>query len=333
MRRKLALVGAMIIAATWGQSTGTAAAEPDRTTGEAAIVNTRVVDDRQLDIEVYSPSMDDIVALRVLRPIDTSTPQPTLYLLSGVDGGSAKNTWISKTDIVDFFADKAVNVVIPAGGEASYYADWKNEDPALGHYMWSTFLTEELPPLIDAAYDTTGVNGVIGFSMSGTSSLNLAIRDPELYSAVGSFSGCARTSDPMGQAFVTTTVANFFGNATNMWGNYDDELWVENDPYVNAEKLRGTALYLSTRTGLPGRHDHLGSPWIRDEENMVDVLLKGGLIEAATADCTRRMAARLDELDIPAVVHLDEPGTHNWGYWQDDLHRSWPVLGPALGVE
>ncbi|MEZ5152968.1 hypothetical protein [Rhodococcus zopfii] len=60
--------------------------------------------------------------------------------------------------------------------------------------------------------------------------------------------------------------------------------------------------------------------------------MKGGLIEAATAECTRRMAARLDELNIPATVDLHDDGVHSWGYWQDDLHRSWPVIGGAIGA-
>lgn len=329
MRRISALtIVTTIVAATWGMGASTASADPD----DAHLVSTTVVDDRQVDIEVYSPSMDENIELRILRPADTATPGPALYVLSGVDGGSYNNSWMDQSDIVDFFSDKHVNVVIPKGGESSYYTDWKHDDPNLGRYKWATFLTEELPPVIDGAYATTGTNGLVGFSMSGTSSLNLAIAAPDLYEAVGSFSGCARTSDPLGQAFVTTTVVNFFGNPLNMWGSFDDPTWVANDPYVNAEKLRGTTLYLSSRTGLPGRYDTLESEWIKDEEDLADVVIKGGLIEAAAADCTRHMATRLDELDIPATVDIHDHGTHNWGYWQDDLHTSWSVLGPAIGA-
>ena len=32
----------------------------------------------------------------------------------------------------------------------------------------------------------------------------------------------------------------------------------------------------------------------------------------------------------PATVHLSGNGTHSWGYWQDELHRSWPTLDAAL---
>lgn len=138
--------------------------------------------------------------------------------------------------------------------------------------------------------------------------------------------------DPEIFADAGAATARFFGNPLNMWGPFDDPTWVANDPYVNAEKLRGTTLYLSSRTGLPGRYDNLESEWIKDEEDLTDVVIKGGLIEAAAADCTRRMATRLDERGIPATIDIHDDGTHNWGYWQDDLHNSWPVLGPAIGA-
>jgi S-formylglutathione hydrolase FrmB len=56
----------------------------------------------------------------------------------------------------------------------------------------------------------------------------------------------------------------------------------------------------------------------------------GGVIEAAVDDCTRRLATRLEELDIPAVFEFRPTGTHSWGYWEDDLHNSWPMLARAM---
>jgi diacylglycerol O-acyltransferase/trehalose O-mycolyltransferase len=25
-------------------------------------------------------------------------------------------------------------------------------------------------------------------------------------------------------------------------------------------------------------------------------------------------------------------GTHSWGYWEDDLHNSWPMLARSMGI-
>ncbi|RZK86031.1 MAG: esterase family protein, partial [Rhodococcus sp. (in: high G+C Gram-positive bacteria)] len=71
------------------------------------------IDDRQLNMYVYSAAMEKVILLEVIRPADTSVPRPTLYLLNGAGGGEDSATWQARTDVVDFFADKNVNVVTP----------------------------------------------------------------------------------------------------------------------------------------------------------------------------------------------------------------------------
>src|SRR6478752_438184 len=115
--------------------------------GGSHLVSTDKIDDRQLTMRVYSASMDRDIPLRVITPADTSAPRPTLYLLNGAGGGEDSATWQAKTDVVDFFADKNVNVVTPMEGAFSYYTDWEQTDPELGNNKWTTFLTQELPPI------------------------------------------------------------------------------------------------------------------------------------------------------------------------------------------
>ncbi|AOD24067.1 MULTISPECIES: alpha/beta hydrolase family protein [Rhodococcus] len=291
-------------------------------------------DDQQLLVYVYSASMDKEILLDVWRPADTSEPRPTLYLLNGAGGGEDSATWRFRTDAIEFFKDKNVNVVSPVGGKWSYYTDWKNEDPELGVNKWETFLTKEVPPLIDAALGTNGVNAIAGLSSSGTSVLQLPIAAPGLYQGVAAYSGCAQTSDPIGQQFVKLVVETWGGGDTrNMWGELDDPAWVENDPYVHAEELRGLDLYISNGTGLPGRYDTLAGPEIDGEVDVLaNQIIVGGVIEAATNYCTHNLRGRLDQLGIPATYNFRDSGTHSWGYWQDDLKDSWPVLEKALGL-
>lgn len=214
-------------------------------------------------------SMGRDIPLQVLRPADTSTPAPTLYLLNGVDGGKDDATWSVRTDAPKFFADKHVNVVTPLGGAFSYYTDWERPDPGLaksgnnnGVNMWTTFLTEELPPVIDSTFGTTGENALAGLSMAGTSVLDLAMAAPALYNSVGSFSGCAMTSPGIGQDFVKLVVAVGGGDAENMWGPYDGPGWPAHDPVVNADKLPRIPMYITTATGIPGPYDTLADPRI-----------------------------------------------------------------------
>nr|WP_246097933.1 alpha/beta hydrolase family protein [Rhodococcus spelaei] len=292
-------------------------------------------------LDVYSPSMQRSIPLEILRPTDTSTPAPTLYLLNGAGGGEDGATWKAQTDVAQFFADRHVNVVVPMAGAASYYTDWRRPDPGLaktgennGRNMWTTFLTEELPPVIDRKLHTTGANALAGLSMSGTAVLNLAIAAPELYRSVAAYSGCAMTSQAPGRQFVSLVVEAGGGDADNMWGPPGDPEWTAQDPYVNADKLPPIPIYVASGTGLPGTHDNLANPRLKGNAiTLGSQIVLGGVIEAATNYCTHRLADRTRDLGMTNVVFNFRPtGTHSWGYWQDDLHRSWQTLADALGV-
>ncbi|MEU5843011.1 alpha/beta hydrolase family protein [Rhodococcus sp. NPDC047139] len=337
-------IGGVLLGATLATVpfTGVAAADPI-TDGTAAIpavtspngskiTRLRPLNEHEVIVYVYSASMDREVQLDVWRPRDTSEPRSTLYLLNGAGGGEDSATWRYRTDARDFFADKNINVVSPIGGRWSYYTDWAKEDPELGVNKWTTFMTEEIPPLIDELLGTNGINAIAGLSSSGTSVFQMPIAAPGLYRGVAAYSGCAQTSDPIGQQFVKLTVETWGGgDTTNMWGPPDDPAWVENDPYVNAEGLRGLDLYISNGSGLPGPHDTLDGPGIDGNvEVLANQVVVGGVIEAATNYCTHNLKNRLDDLGIPATYNFRDSGSHSWGYWQDDLKDSWPVLSKAL---
>ncbi|MGW4366626.1 alpha/beta hydrolase [Nocardia takedensis] len=333
-RRTLLLAAACVLLAA-----PTAHASPDQTLPPAQAPDGSTIDSAvrtdqgYLDLEVYSAAMDTVIPVKVLPARDDSRPAPTLYLLNGAAGGHGGSSWFDRTDVPEFFADKHVNIVIPIGGAGSYFTDWLRPDPVLGRMAWTTFLTRELPPIIDTALNTTKANAIAGISMAATSVFQLAIAAPGLYRAIGSYSGCIRTSDPLGQAMVAAVVARSRGDAANMWGPPQDPAWTVNDPFLNAEKLRGTALYISTGTGLPGRFDTPISPGIDGDPNKyLDRLAVGGGVEAVTRYCVQTFGQRLAELGIPATVVIRPTGTHSWGYWQDELHDSWPLLAATLDL-
>ncbi|WP_336086227.1 alpha/beta hydrolase [Nocardia sp. SSK8] len=320
--RALAAVAAALLL-----STGTAGADASR------LDHIDRPGQRQQTLYVYSAAMDRVIPLQVITPYDTSAPRPTLYLLNGAGGGEDIANWYNQTDIVQFFADKNVNVVTPAAGKFSYYTDWQRDDPKLGRNKWQTFLTEELPPIIDATLNTTGVNAIAGLSMSATAVLNLAIAAPERYRAVGAYSGCASVADPMGRAYVDLVFARAGADPANMWGPPGDPAWRANDAYLNAEGLRGKAIYLSSATGLPGSAEAI-PPGASPGKiiGLTDQIVLGGAIEAAANLCTQRLAARLHELNIPAQTVFRPAGSHTWHYWEQDLHNSWPLLADAIGA-
>lgn len=308
-----------------------AGADSGDSSSRAKALARAVADGRVLELSVYSPSMKRHVPVRVLVPADRSMPRPTLYLLNGAGGGEGTGHWFEQTDIVDFVADKNVNVVVPMRGAYSYYTAWVKVDPVLGRNKWTTFLTSELPPLIDRKLNTTGVNAIAGISMAGTSSLSLAEAAPQLYRAVASYSGCAETSTNLGRLAIRAVVeGRGGGDIANIWGPVGSPGWRAHDPVVNAYKLRGKAIYISTGTGVPGPHDQLQGQGIDGKTTIyIDQIAVGGAIEAATHQCTLNLDRRLKQLGIPATVDY-APGTHAWPYWQDQLVKSWPMLESAL---
>ncbi|MTJ88798.1 esterase family protein [Nocardia seriolae] len=314
--------------------TGGALTDPVTRDG-SRIASVKVVDDRNLALEVYSAAMDKTVHLDVLRPADTSRPRPTLYLFNGTNAGTDAKNWRAQVpEVFDFLGTKDINVVVPTGGLASYYTDWRAPAPTLGVNTWKTFFTEELPPLIDAALGTNGRNAIAAVSMSATPALNLAVTKPGLFRAAATYSGCVQTSDPVGQSFARIVVASEGGDANNMYGPPGDPMWADNDPYLHADRLRGLELFVSAGNGLPGVYYVVDGQYVLDPGvgGFLAHMIYDGTIEAATGYCTRNLAAKLTELGIPVTVDLPPNGTHSWAVFRDELYKSWPVLARGLGV-
>lgn len=332
--RTIAACVALLLAAVLG-GTNPAAAGPVAASAPDGTRVLRTVDGpgRLRTLWVHSTAADTDLAVQVLPAARPDAPAPVLYLLNGASGGDGGTNWLDQTDTAAFFADKQVTVVIPVGGAGSYFTDWQRDDPVLGRQRWGTFLTRELPPIIDAAFHGTGRNAIAGVSMAGTSVFGLALTAPGLYRAVGAYSACVQTSDVTGRAFVRAVVARWHGNATNMWGPPGDPAWAANDPYRNADQLRGLAIYVSNGTGLPGPLDTLYGPGIDGNPFLLlGQIVSGGFLEMITDACAHELRDRLRALRIPATFDLRPTGTHSWGYWQEELHRSWPMFATALAA-
>ncbi|WP_167471362.1 alpha/beta hydrolase [Nocardia arthritidis] len=326
LRTAAAALTAMVSVTLLG---GTAVATPPKSPAVTSITK----EGRTWHLKVYSPSMDKEITVDVLRPADDSKPAPNLYMLNGLDAGEGTASWKDRTKVLDWLADKPVNVIQPIGGRGSYYTDWQNPDPVLGVNKWKTFFTEELPPVLDKTLQSNGRNALTGLSTSGTSVLQLAEAKPGLWQTVAAYSGCAQISDPVGQQFVKFATELWAGgNTVNMYGPASSPMWRDNDPVVNAEKLRGTLLYISSGSGIPLMKD---VQWYLNDapgpQGAVNLGLGMG-IEAAVNGCTANLKSKLDSLGIPATYQFSPVGTHYWPYWEDALHESWPLLAQGMGI-
>lgn len=283
------------------------------------------------EVWAHSPSMRRNVPMVWIHPAgaEPTAPRPTLYVLNGADGGEGKASWLYQSDILDFFSDKDVNVIVIQAGKYSYYTDWVNQGTELGAQYWETFLTRELPGPLERRIGAAGRDrGLIGMSMSGTSSLLFAEHHPGLYAAVGSFSGCASTSDDVSASFIDLVLDRANATGEDMWGPRPSELWTANDALLGVESLGDTPAYISNGSGLWGAAEFPGQPDINAEIALTAQRTAGSVIEAATNLCTRNLKARMDAAGVGGNVIWDfgNVGTHSWSYWQEDLHQSWEQL-------
>ncbi|MYR05768.1 esterase family protein [Gordonia sp. SID5947] len=276
-------------------------------------------------VTVYSAAMRRPISVTVLLPRDRGKPRPTLYLLDGIDAGVytkyTESGWTYQTDVARFMADKNVNVVLPIGGTGSYYTDWATRDPVLGLNRWETFLTEELPPLLDSRFHGNGVNAIGGLSMGALGAMSLAVRNPELYSGVAAFSGCLDQGSVELRQATAATVATRGGNPDNMWGPLGGTDWAAHDPAANVSALRGKPIYVAVGNGLPD--PSLGLAGMASPV--------GGILEGVVLQCTVSFRRQAERAGVHATYDF-RAGLHSWGYWNRDLHRAWPTLATALRV-
>jgi diacylglycerol O-acyltransferase / trehalose O-mycolyltransferase len=99
-----------------------------------------------------------------------------VYLLDGLRARDDFSGWDIETTAFEDYYQSGISMVMPVGGQSSFYTDWYN--PAKGKdgvwtYKWETFTTQELPAYLAAnkGISQTG-NAVVGLSM-GASALGL----------------------------------------------------------------------------------------------------------------------------------------------------------------
>jgi S-formylglutathione hydrolase FrmB len=291
----------------------------------AHITGIEHVTDRWDKVSVYSPAMNKVVVNDVFKAPKPGAP--VFYLLPGIDGGDdiagggiapGAKSWFGMTDIQGFFANKNVNVVSPLGGQFSWYTDWVG-DPSR---QYQTYMTRELPPLLNAQYDTNGKNAVGGLSSTGGTALDYAIQAPGQYRAVGSYSGMPSV-DPQQVSF---TLMSGGASADAMWGPPGGPLWAAHDPASNVEKLRGVAVYAAaSASGGVGEVDRLPEGFGPN--------ITGGLIERMVADSTKRFADAAAAAGVPVTYVVRPDGSHTWGLFESEMQESWnTTIGPALEV-
>ncbi|WP_372025875.1 alpha/beta hydrolase-fold protein [Rhodococcus sp. NyZ502] len=336
-----ALAAMLVLPIAAGLTTaGTAAAAPapaqaapaatQNPTG-AAVTKVDWLSERRVALWVNSPAMGTPIEVQILLArdwnVNPSASFPSVWMLDGLRATDNENAWTYETDAESFYADKNVNVILPVGGQSSFYSDWLQPDNGK-NYQWETFLTKELPPILEKDWRTTQTRGVVGLSMGGTSAMFLTARNPGFFKFAASLSGILTTTSlgmPQAIQFAMTDAGGY--NSAAMWGPPSNPQWAAHDPYALAEKLKGVSLYVSSGSGTTGPYDQpSGIPGVSTN-------YAGMGLEILARLTSQTFATKLNQLGIPAQVNYRPSGTHSWPYWQFELHQLWPQLANAIGVE
>lgn len=100
---------------------------------------------------------------------------------------------------------------------AGFYLNAR-QAPWQQHYQMQTYITEELPDLINQHFATTGTAAISGHSMGGHGALTLGLKNPQLYSAISAFSPiCNPSNCPWGQKAFSA----YLGDDKELWAAHD----------------------------------------------------------------------------------------------------------------
>jgi len=308
---------------------GLTACTPSQVAGpadrRARVVATQTLGPRVRDLTIDSPALGRRAKVRLLLPrgfeAEPARRWPVLWLLHGCC--DTYQSWTRSTDLEQLPRLAEVLVVMPEAGQVGYYSDWYNRGRG-GPPRWETFHLVELRQLLERDWRAGDRRVVAGLSMGGLGAMAYAARHPGMFRAAASYSGLLHTryegAPIAGPRLVQNVLADFGEDPHALWGDprRQADIWAAHNPYDLAPKLSGVDLFVSVGNGRPGPLDR---PATTEQ---------GRQIERALQPQSVAFVQRLRDLGIPVQFDAGRAGAHDWPYWQQELHRSLPLLLHAL---
>jgi S-formylglutathione hydrolase FrmB len=133
-----------------------------------------------IELDVYSESLEMSTTVSILLPNKINKKLDTLYLLHGYRGYHFD--WVKNTRLAKYAEDLNLLIVMPEVNN-SYYV---NMDRGLDYY---TYISKELPLIIDSMFNTNKTRYIAGLSMGGYGAFMIAAKNPKLFKKAISLSG------------------------------------------------------------------------------------------------------------------------------------------------
>jgi diacylglycerol O-acyltransferase / trehalose O-mycolyltransferase len=258
---------------------------------------------------------------------------PAVYLLDGLRAQDDFNGWDINTPAFEWYYGSGLSVVMPVGGQSSFYSDWykpaKNK-AGVTTYKWETFLTQELPAYLAAnkSVKPTG-SAAVGLSMAGSAALTLAIWHPQQFPYAAALSGFLNLSEGWWPMLVGMAMGDAGGfSPDDMWGKTEDpnSAWKRNDPMVNMSRLvaNNTRVWVYCGDGKPSELDAGTS-----SGNLFNAkFLEGFTLRTNKSFKENYLAAG----GTNGVFNFPANGTHSWNYWGQQLQQMKPDIQRVLGA-
>lgn len=272
---------------------------------------------------VPSPSMGKDIKVQFQSGGPNS---PAVYLLDGLRAQEDFSGWDINTQAFEWYLDSGLSLVMPVGGQSSFYADWyspaRNKGPTQT-YKWETFLTSELPNWLAANREVRSTNNAaVGLSMAGSASLILSVYHPNQFTYASSMSGFLNPSEGWWPFLINISMGDAGGfKADDMWGRTQDPNsgWKRNDPMVQIPQIvaNGTRIWIYCGNGQP---NELGGG------DLPATFLEGLTIRTNFTFRDNYIAAG----GTNGVFNFPNNGTHNWNYWGRELQAMLPDLQSHL---
>jgi diacylglycerol O-acyltransferase / trehalose O-mycolyltransferase len=263
-----------------------------------------------------------------VAPAPPAPPTKALYLLDGLRAQDDFNGWDINTPAFEWFNDSGVAVVMPVGGQSSFYTDWyspSNRNNQTYTYKWETFLTSELPAWLAAnkQVSRTG-NGVVGLSMAGGAGIILSAYHPAQFRFAASLSGFLNPSTLFMKQAIRVAMLDAGGyNVDNMWGPPWDSAWKRNDPVLQVDRIvaNGTRLWIYCAPG--------GGPL--DESVDPGQSFNANSLESLAIGSNKKFQEKYAKAGgSNATFVFPSEGNHSWSYWGQQLQALKPDLIATL---
>lgn len=215
----------------------------------------------------------------------TGSPEgcPVLYLLHGLSDDHS--IWLRRTCIERYATQFGIAVVMP-NCHRSFYSDQQN-----GMRYWQ-YISEELPQLINGFFKFSQKREdtfIAGLSMGGYGAMKVALNKPERFAAAGCFSSVIRPwmflrDNPTQR----NEMEHIYGDLNAVSGTYNDPI------FVSEEKMKAGVQ-------MPGFYIAVGTEDFLYEENQI-------------------FRKHLEKIGMD-FDYFEEPGTHEWGFWDRHILR------------